>query len=221
MAVMDVIKGKNVAGLKFGEIRKLTQEYPAQNQHDYDLILSAMAGNQKSYAELLSKYRNVIYYLVLKIIKNDRDAEELTIEVFEKAFLKLHQYVPQYAFCTWLYKIAYNYSLDYLRRKAKKRLLSFDDPEEFSDSTPLSNMASPTPDPEEVMMIKQKKDALHSVVKKLKPHYRDIVEMHYFDEYSFVEIKEKLNMPLGTVKIRMFRSREILYNKLRLKKAAI
>ncbi len=195
--------------------------FSSRSRYDYNLVIAAKDGDQRAYSELLDRYRSVVYYMLLKLIKNDRDADELTIEVFEKAFLKLHQYTPEYAFCTWLFKIAYNYGLDYLRKKARQRHVSIDNADENFDPESLYHLACPNPDPEELLISKQKDNIIHNAVDKLKPHYRDLVHLHYFKEFSFVEIKDMLNMPLGTVKIRMFRSREILQNKLRRKKTTL
>ncbi|HMY14670.1 MAG TPA: sigma-70 family RNA polymerase sigma factor, partial [Bacteroidia bacterium] len=85
---------------------------------DYQLVRDAVDnGNQKAYAELMSRYKDSIYFMLLKMVNNRDDADDLTIEAFGKAFKNIHQYTPDYAFSTWLFKIATNNCIDYIRKK--------------------------------------------------------------------------------------------------------
>jgi len=181
--------------------------------NDYRLVLRAVnTGDQKAYAELMNNYRDSLYYMLLKMTNDRLDAEDLTIEAFGKAFRSLHQYTPEFAFSTWLFKIASNNCIDFMRKKKK---ISFSVNQGFSEDegNDLANrIASDTPDPEEKIIKKQKGKILHDVVDKLKPHYRKLVELRYFKEYSYEEIAEEMNLPLGTVKAQLFRAREFLYN---------
>jgi RNA polymerase sigma-70 factor (ECF subfamily) len=181
--------------------------------NDYRLVLRAVnTGDQKAYAELMNNYRDSLYYMLLKMTNDRLDAEDLTIEAFGKAFRSLHQYTPEFAFSTWLFKIASNNCIDFMRKKKK---ISFSVNQGFSEDegNDLANrIASDSPDPEEKIIKKQKGKILHDVVDKLKPHYRKLVELRYFKEYSYEEIAEEMNLPLGTVKAQLFRAREFLYN---------
>ncbi len=180
---------------------------------DYKLVKRAVEeGDQKAYAELMKHYRDSLYFMMLKMTNNSQDADDLTIEAFGKAFKYLNQYTPDYAFSTWLFKIASNNCIDFIRRK-KKRTLSMnesfgeDDGHELADSIP-----SETLDPEEKIIKKQKVKMMREVVDKLKPHYRKLIEMRYFKELSYEEISKELNLPLGTIKAQLFRAREFLSN---------
>lgn len=180
---------------------------------DYQLIRSALDNQDRNaYAELMSNYRDSIYYMLLKMTNNKDDAEDLTIEAFGKAFKKLEQYIPEYAFSTWLFKIASNNCIDFIRQK-KQRVYSLD--KEFNDEAG-TEMAAKIPsdslDPEEEMIKTQKIIILRGLVDRLKPHYRILIELRYFKEYSYDEIAEELNLPLGTVKAKLFRARDLLYN---------
>lgn len=179
---------------------------------DYQLVQQALAGDRRSYAELLNNYRDSLYFLMLKMSNDAEDAEDLTIEAFGKAFKSLQQYSPTYAFSTWLFKIAANNCIDYMRRKKK---YSFSLNQSFGDdehAEELSvNVASTAPDPEEAVILKQRAKLLKTVVDKLKPHYRLLIEMRYYKELSYEEIADELNLPLGTVKAQLFRAREFLY----------
>jgi len=179
-------------------------------KYDYKLVKLAIAGDEKAYAELLGRYRDAIYYMLLKMVNNRSDAEDLTIEAFGKAFKNIAQYTPNYAFSTWLFKIATNNCIDFIRKK-KGNLISLDQTSDDQEniSAPLQ---SDTPDPEEDMIKSQRMALTRSVVEKLKPRYRTLVELRYFKEYSYEEIANELSLPIGTVKAQLFRARELLYN---------
>jgi len=181
-------------------------------RRDYRLVIEAREnGDQKAYAELLNNYRDSLYFLLLKMTNNPTDAEDLTIEAFGKAFRKLHQYSPEFAFSTWLFKIAANNCIDFLRKS--KRIVFTDSPGDENgngDEYPF-NMVATTLSPEEKVIEKQKIKLMHDVVEKLKPHYRNLIELRYFKEWSYEEIATELKLPLGTVKAQLFRSREFLY----------
>jgi RNA polymerase sigma-70 factor (ECF subfamily) len=182
----------------------------------YDLILveQAVNGDQKAYAELMDRYRDAIYFMLLKMVNNKSDAEDLTIEAFGKAFKSIQQYTPNYAFSTWLFKIATNNCIDFIRKK-KANLISIDQTTEDVDgiqSSPASNLQSGSLDPEESLIKDQNIQLIKTVVLKLKPRYRRLIELRYFKEYSYEEIADELSLPLGTVKAQLFRARELLYN---------
>ena len=179
-------------------------------QQDVELVLKAKKGDQLAYAELLGRYRDAIYFMLLKMVNNPSDAEDLTIEAFGKAFKNISQYTPNFAFSTWLFKIATNNCIDFIRKK-RAATISLDQGSDNPDSTPVT-IQSDTPDPEASLINDQKIKLLREVVSKLKPRYRRLVELRYFKEYSYEEISEELELPLGTVKAQLFRARELLYN---------
>ncbi len=179
---------------------------------DYNLVKKAIDnGDQKAYAELMSRYKDSIYFMLLKMVNNRDDADDLTIEAFGKAFKNIRQYTPDYAFSTWLFKIATNNCIDFIRKK-RKQTFSIDKGIETDDGGELNiDIKSSQPDPEENMMKKQKVMMMRDVVERLKPRYRKLVELRYFQERSYEEIAEELSLPLGTVKAQLFRAREFLY----------
>jgi len=182
-------------------------------QRDYRLVqLAINQGDQKAYAELMGFYKDAIYFLLLKMTNNQDDADDLTIEAFGKAFKKLDQYTPDYAFSTWLFKIASNNCIDFIRRK-KVEVLSINKTVVDDEGTDMSQiLPSNTPDPEEKLIERQKIMLMREVVEKLKPNYRRLVQLRYFDEYSYEEIAQEMAIPIGTVKAQLFRAREFLYN---------
>lgn len=193
---------------------ELNPNFSEKASKDFMYVKAAINGDQQAYAELLSRYKDSIYFMLLKIVNNKDDAEDLTIEAFGKAFKNLHQYSPKYAFSTWLFKIANNNCIDFLRKK-RNITVSFDNnPSEIGIDNNISFKASNL-DPEENMIKSQKTVIMRNIVKKLKPRYRNLIELRYFKEYSYEEIATELDLPLGTVKAQLFRARELLYNILR------
>jgi RNA polymerase sigma-70 factor (ECF subfamily) len=151
--------------------------------------------------------------MLLKMVNNTADAEDLTIEAFGKAFKNIRQYTANFAFSTWLFKIASNNAIDFMRKK-KLNNVSIDETLRDTDAIPV-NIRSEQPTPEESLISEQKIMMLRSIVAKLKPRYRKLVELRYFYEYSYEEISEEMGLPIGTVKAQLFRARELLQNVLK------
>ena len=183
-----------------------------KGQRDYKLIRRALdEGDQTAYAQLLDFYRDSLYYTMLKMSNNPYDAEDLTIEAFGKAFKNLRQYTPDFAFSTWLFKIAANNCIDYLRKK-KKISSTIQNKDNTEQDEVTVKLESQFRDPEEHIINKEKIVLMRDVVEKLKPHYRRLIKMRYFDELTYDEIVQELGLPLGTVKVQLFRARDFLYN---------
>ena len=182
-------------------------------QKDYNLIIRATEEkDQQAFSELMDKYKDPIYFMLLKMVNNNDDAEDLTLEAFGKAFNRLNQYTPNFAFSTWLFKIATNNCIDFLRKK-KKNVMSIDNRVSNNDGEEyMFEIKSDGMTPEQIAMNEQKIQLMRQYVKKLKPRYEILVEMRYFKEMSYEEISIELNLPLGTVKAQLFRAREFLYN---------
>jgi RNA polymerase sigma-70 factor (ECF subfamily) len=179
-------------------------------QRDFMLVQRATNGDQRAFAELMGRYRDAIYYMLLKMVNNSSDAEDLTIEAFGKAFKNITQYAPNYAFSTWLFKIATNNCIDFIRKK-KANHVSLDHNDEEHEKASMDLQAAVL-DPEESLINDQKIKMMRTVVSKLKPRYRKLIELRYFNELSYEEISEELELPIGTVKAQLFRARELLYN---------
>lgn len=179
-------------------------------RQDYELVQKALEGDEKAFARLLARYKDAIYFMLLKMVNNRNDAEDLTLEAFGKAFKNIHQYSPTYAFSTWLFKIASNNCIDFLRRK-KGTYVAIDNNNDSSQNNETVRLKSKELNPEEKLIRQQKAILLHRIVRRLKPRYRTLVELRYFREYSYEEIAKELELPLGTVKAQLFRAREMLF----------
>lgn len=181
-------------------------------QHDYVLVKLALEkGDQRAYAELMGRYRDTVFFMLLKMVSNKDDAEDLTIEAFGKAFKRLHQYTPNFAFSTWLFKIATNNCIDFIR-KNRLNMLSIDKPIRDDEGGEMTiDIRDDRVDPEEGVIKKQKELLLHAIVDKMKPRYKQLVQLRYFEEKSYEEISKEMDLPVGTVKAQLFRARELLY----------
>jgi len=186
-------------------------------RHDAELITAARAGVENAFARLMKRYKDAIFFMLLKMVNNKTDAEDLTIEAFGKAFINIHQYEPRYAFSTWLFSIASNNAIDYLRKKriAVVPLEPLMENEVNIGIEYNANIQNDADNPEEAFIRKQNALLLRTAISTLKPRYKILIEMRYLKEYSYSEISEKLNLPLGTVKVQLFRSREILFDLLK------
>jgi len=178
-------------------------------RQDYELVKIALGGDEKAFARLLVRYKDAIYFMLLKMVNNRSDAEDLTLEAFGKAFKNLHQYSPTFAFSTWLFKIASNNCIDFLRKKKGVHVsIENNDQNENGEQVRLKSKEL---NPEEKLIRMQKAILLRKVVRRLKPRYQTLVELRYFREFSYEEIAKELNLPLGTVKAQLFRAREMLF----------
>ncbi len=178
---------------------------------DFELVQSAVQGNQQAaYAALMARYRDTVFHTMLKMVRNRDDAEDLTMEAFAKAFIKLKSYTPAYAFSTWLFKIATNNGIDFIRRQ-RMEMLSIDDHiSEGSERDFSNNLHSDSLDPEERFIRDQRQKIMRLTLFKLSEKYRTMIELRYFEELSYSEISTRLGLPVGTVKAQLFRAKELL-----------
>ncbi|MCD6660841.1 MAG: sigma-70 family RNA polymerase sigma factor [Lentimicrobium sp.] len=173
------------------------------SQRDYLLVQQALSGDQKAFASLMSLYEDPVYHVILKKVGESVIAEDLTIETFGKAFRNLSSFSPDFAFSTWLFRIAINHSIDFLRKQKN-------DPCQ-RDLNNQSEVADLNSDPEETYIREQRMKLMRETVEKLKPRYRRLIEMRYFDEMSYEEIAAQSGLPIGTVKAQLFRAKDLLY----------
>ena len=180
-------------------------------QYDVALVTRALEDkDQKAYAELMDRYQSAIFHLVNRMVFSEDDAEDLTIESFTKALKRLHQYTPAFAFSTWLFKIASNHTIDFIRKK-RINALSLDRGFTNSEGDRMEiSVKDDGLDPMEALQKQERIERMREVVSQLKDRYRRLVELRYFEEKSYEEISEELNLPLGTVKAQLFRARDMM-----------
>ena len=190
----------------------MTSNLTDKGLRDLKLIKRALdQGDTTAYNELMKLYRDPLYFMLLEKVGDKELAKDLTIEALGKAFKKLHMYTPNYTFSTWLFTVARNNCIDHLR-KNKIKTTSID---QFTiDNDGKKNkidIQSDELNPEGILIRKQKIAILRQVVDKLKPKYRELVKLRYFKEMSYEEISTSLQIPIGTVKAQLYRSREQLF----------
>ena len=189
---------------------------------DFDLIDEATRRNNESaYAELMDRYKKPVYHMILRMVRNVDDAEDLTIEAFAKAFRNLHKFKKDFTFSTWLFRIATNNSIDFIR---KKRLETFSLNTSYKDDNGESvniDIEDKNPDPQEETIKSQKRELIQMFVTKLPAKYQRLVRLRYFQELSYDEIAQELDAPLGTVKAQLHRARELMYDLVKNKKEHI
>lgn len=190
---------------------EIAENFSEKAQRDLLLVTDALQnGNQKAYARLMSFYRDPIYFMILKLCNNPYDAEDLTIEAFGKAFKNLVQFTGDYAFSTWLFRIAANNCIDFLRRKNKSPRCMEEDIENYDNQFYEEYLVSSQNTPEESIIEKQRIKMMHLAVDQLRPKYKALIRLRYFDEYSYEEISKELNISVNNVKIQLFRAKQML-----------
>lgn len=191
-----------------------TKHLSSKAQEDYRLVTMAINGNQQAYTKLTTRYWHSVFHKMVQMVNNREDAHDLTQEAFGKAFHKLPTYAPKFAFSTWLFKIAKNNCIDYIR---KKRLITFsiDDPIEAGSANDYSNnIQAEILDPEEEVIRAQKLEMVQSMVNGLTMKYKSMIILRFYEEKSYDEIATQLDIPLGTVKAQLFRAKELLYEQM-------
>lgn len=177
-------------------------------QDDYQLVQTAVAGNQDAYSALHRRYQKVVFQFMLQRVKNPVEAEDLTMEAFEKAFFNLSSYTPTHAFSTWLFKIALNNCIDHSRKK-RVPVMWLDGVANVAgfDSDWLKNNYTEGNTPEEALIRKQRMGLVRSLLGRLSDPHRRLIEMRYYEELSYDDIAQQLGVPLGTVKAQLFRAK--------------
>ncbi|MBR4911523.1 MAG: sigma-70 family RNA polymerase sigma factor [Bacteroidales bacterium] len=181
-------------------------------KRDYVLLRKALDHNdQQAYAELMRLYRDSIYYMLMRMVKNKDDAEDLTLMTFGKAFRYLDKYTPQYAFSTWLYRIALNNSIDFLR--VKNNMPQYFEEDLYTSST--TSIIDQSEDnlqrtPEDEVIDKQRLQLLRAAVAELPERYRRVIELRYYEDLAYEEIAERLGLTLSNVKIQILRAKNML-----------
>jgi RNA polymerase sigma-70 factor (ECF subfamily) len=175
----------------------LTENKIIRNQ-----IKLAKEKNQNAFSYLLNTFWDDVYNFQLKRIKNESTAEDITIESFTKAFEKINTYNDKYIFKTWLITISKNLHIDKLRKN--KNNFNLAETNEFKE------LKENSPSPEDDLINEQKLKSLKNKISQLKPSYKKVIELKYFNELSYKEISQKLNQPINNVKVRVMRAKRIL-----------
>ncbi len=202
------------------------KEFSEKAKRDFKLIGLATTApdemsRQKAFAELMKLYYKSVYHTMLKMIRNSDDAEDLTIEAFAKAFKNLSNFKQDYTFSTWLFRIATNNCIDFIRkRKLETMSINTSFTDDNGDPVEL-DIKDDNLNPQEEAINEQKKELIRHIVGLLPAKYQRLVQLRYFDELSYEEIAAEIDAPLGTVKAQLHRARELLYDLVKNKKDVI
>ena len=181
---------------------------------DIELIKRALNGDQKGYAAILKKYRAPLYNLLYRMVRNKMETEDLVQEAFIKAFSSLASFNDDYAFSTWLYKIAINNCIDHFRKK-KLKTFPIDKPIESKDGSIKREFPDASYRPDKFILSKEKGMLIEDAIQSLPEKYRTAIVLRHSQDKSYEEISEIMEIPLGTVKARIFRAREMLKKQLK------
>ncbi|MCB9425590.1 MAG: sigma-70 family RNA polymerase sigma factor [Flavobacteriales bacterium] len=169
-------------------------------------IEKAIKGEQKAFTKLLDSYWSDVYNFMLQRTSSENDAEDITIETFSKAFDKIHTYNNQFAFNTWLIAIGKNIHIDSIRKKKPDLNYNID----ITEDQTANRIIDSSPTAEDALILEQNLSELLQFIKQLKPDYQEIIQLRYFQELSYNEISEQLNLPLSNVKVRLLRAKKLL-----------
>ena len=198
---------------------EVNKQFSDKALKDFKLIDQAVnEGDEQAYAMLMHRYKKPVYHMILKMVRNVDDAEDLTIEAFAKAFKNLHRFKKDYTFSTWLFRIATNNAIDFIR---KKRLNTMSLNTSFTDDNGEAvsiDVKDNNLNPQEEAIKVQKIELIQMFVTKLPAKYQRLVRLRYFQELSYDEIAKELDAPLGTVKAQLHRARELMYDLVKNKK---
>jgi len=181
---------------------------------DAALVKRAIAGDQKAFKSLARRYKNAVALIVFKLVRDRTQVEDLTQEVFIKAFQHLDDFDYAHQFASWLFKIANNHCIDYIRKK-KLRVYSIDDQVKTEDGEIEYEIPDSTYEPDLNMLREQKARLIHHAIDSLPKKYREVIILRHQEELSYDEIAEETGLPVNTIKVQLFRAREMMYKYLK------
>ena len=159
-----------------------------------------------AFSSLLDTFWNDVYGFQLVRTKNENDAEDISIQTFSKAFDKIDTYDDAYEFKTWLIAISKNLHVDLIRKRKRNVLES----SETDNSEAITRVLDDAPTAEDLLITEQNLASLLQHIKKLKPHYQEVINLRYFNEMSYAEIANKLGEPINNVKVKLLRAKKLL-----------
>lgn len=189
-------------------------------ESDVQVISRARRGEESAFAELLRRFRAPVFNLCLRMLKNRDDAEDVAQDVFIKVFGMLERYDDRYAFRSWIFKIAANQCIDFIRRNRVK-LQSLDEPLSYKGEEIERQFPDEAPNPEETVETREIGQLLLQITDELPPHYRSMIVLRHQEQLSYEEIADVLDLPLGTVKARIHRARAMMKDKLQRRRGGL
>jgi RNA polymerase sigma factor (sigma-70 family) len=209
-----VKKSQTKISIKPMQLPAPSAEKIESRKEDLKLINLALDGDQSAYVRLMKKYKSTINHVLFRVVQDPDEVEDITQEVFINAFKSLKSFKKEYSFFSWIYKIALNKGIDYLRKK-KIQTLSLDKPIESDESDYRYEVPDSTYEPDKSIIAKERAIFIQQAIDKLPAKYRKVIIMRHQEEKDYGEIAKELKLPIGTVKVHIFRARELLNKYLR------
>ncbi len=192
----------------------ITATPSARTEWEYHQIDLALQGDQKAFRLLWNQYHRYLYFRILRMVHHSDDAQDLTVEVFAKAFANLYRFEKHFAFSTWLFRIGFNHTLDFIRRKRIVTMsLTGTFPAE-DETNAFLQVSSPAPGPEEHLLQAQRTEQFEKSIKRLPSCCQQVIRLRYYNQLSYAEISRQIQMPLGTVKSYLHRAKRLLRKEL-------
>jgi len=190
------------------------EEKIRKNQEDLEVIEQVLAGDHQKFEYLQKKYKRIIASLIRRMVKDEDEVQDLTQETFIKAYNGLDKFQTKYSFSSWLFKIASNTCIDYLRKK-RFNIISLNQPKFDGSDEQEIEIHDETNTPDIELIANERKEALLKAIEELPENYRNIIKLRHGEDLDYSEISHRLKLPLGTVKAHLFRARKMLYVKLK------
>lgn len=181
---------------------------------DAEVVAAVLKGDQELYGELVQRYQGRLVNYLYRLLRSVQEAEDLAQEVFFKLYQALDRYDPKYKFSTWLFRVAQNAAIDRIRKR-RLQLVSMDRTGDSHSDMGTWEFASSDPDPYADLRNLERGEAIQTAIDRLPWDYRELIVLRHFGELSYDEIAKLKDMPLGTVKNKLFRGRQMMKEQLR------
>lgn len=195
-------------------LNKFNRNNENSNDDDFVVIKRILDGDTRAFQILQKKYKRIVSSLIRRMIHNEDDVDDLTQETFIKAYSALSSFQFGYTFSSWIYRIASNNCIDFLRKK-RFATISLSQPLEGSDDDQFFEIKDISYQPDRRYMAEENRKYLMEAIENLPENYKDIIKLRHEQDMDYKEISEKLNIPLGTVKAHLFRARKLILNDLK------
>jgi len=176
---------------------------------DAELVAAVLKGEQELFSDLVQRYQGRLVNYLFRLLRSTQEAEDLAQEVFFKLYQALDRFNPQYKFSTWLFRIAQNAAIDRIRKR-RLQLVSMDRQGSGDEDLGTWEFASPDPGPYRDLRNLERGEAIQQAIDSLPWDYRELIVLRHYGELSYDEIAKLKDMPLGTVKNKLFRGRQMM-----------
>jgi len=190
------------------------EERQLRAKEDAVLVKRAAGGDEAAFKSLIRRYKNPVAQIVYKLVRDRNQIEDLAQEIFIKAYQHLGDFDFEHQFASWLFKITNNHCIDYIRKK-RLRVYSIDDQLKTEDGEIGYEIPDSTYEPDLNLLREQKSRLIRQTIESLPKKYREVIVLRHQEELSYEEIAKKTGLPVNTIKVQLFRAREMMYKSLK------